>query len=231
VDRRASRVGSAFVLALPGRNRRLYLSQRPGRRALTERHGAGDREVPIDNDVYNREGEGWWEEDNPLILLWCRSRLHITTPLSGLDVDYQVGFGERLPVATGEFDLAYCCDVLEHVSDLDAVISEIARALKQGAFPVRHRQSNVGEQTACDQGGAGVALEPLHRRNRSRMGHVHQARRIGLHPWPTRVADRRDGRTWTEVEKIPRATELHQGEQRKDLVRGAEPRILAAGRC
>jgi 2-polyprenyl-6-hydroxyphenyl methylase/3-demethylubiquinone-9 3-methyltransferase len=38
--------------------------------------------------------------------------------LSGLDVDYQVGFGERLPVADGEFDLTYCCDVLEHVSDL-----------------------------------------------------------------------------------------------------------------
>ena len=94
--------------------------------------------MPIDNEVYNREGEGWWEEDNPLnvlhgsmtpgrfayfreiltnrlrldpgdlraldigcgggflaeefaclgyqgsgwILLWCRSRRHVTTPLS-----------------------------------------------------------------------------------------------------------------------------------------------------
>ena len=25
--------------------------------------------MPIDNDVYNREGEGWWEEDNPLNVL------------------------------------------------------------------------------------------------------------------------------------------------------------------
>jgi hypothetical protein len=25
--------------------------------------------MPIDNDVYNREGEGWWEEDNPLNIL------------------------------------------------------------------------------------------------------------------------------------------------------------------
>ena len=25
--------------------------------------------MPIDNDVYNREGEGWWEEDNPLTFL------------------------------------------------------------------------------------------------------------------------------------------------------------------
>ncbi len=25
--------------------------------------------MPIDNEVYNREGEGWWEEDNPLNVL------------------------------------------------------------------------------------------------------------------------------------------------------------------
>ena len=25
--------------------------------------------MPIDNDVYNRDGEGWWEEDNPLNIL------------------------------------------------------------------------------------------------------------------------------------------------------------------
>ncbi len=25
--------------------------------------------MPIDNDVYNRLGEGWWEEDNPLNVL------------------------------------------------------------------------------------------------------------------------------------------------------------------
>jgi hypothetical protein len=24
----------------------------------------------LDNDVYNREGEGWWEEDNPLTFSW-----------------------------------------------------------------------------------------------------------------------------------------------------------------
>ena len=57
----------------------------------------------------------------------------------GLDVDYRVGFGERLPVANDQFEVAYCCDVLEHVSNLDAVISEAARALKPGGiFPLRH---------------------------------------------------------------------------------------------
>jgi 2-polyprenyl-6-hydroxyphenyl methylase/3-demethylubiquinone-9 3-methyltransferase len=147
--------------------------------------------MPIDNDVYNREGEGWWEEDNPLNVLhgsitpgrFAYFRGVLTNRLgldlgdmraldigcgggflaeefarlgyrvvgvdpsavsietarrhaaaSGLDVDYRVGFGERLPVADGEFDLAYCCDVLEHVADLDAVISETERALKPEGF-------------------------------------------------------------------------------------------------
>ena len=48
----------------------------------------------------------------------------------GLDIDYRVGPGERLPVPDSGFDLAYCCDVLEHVSDLDRVVSEAARVLK-----------------------------------------------------------------------------------------------------
>ncbi|MGH3481016.1 MAG: bifunctional 2-polyprenyl-6-hydroxyphenol methylase/3-demethylubiquinol 3-O-methyltransferase UbiG [Nocardioidaceae bacterium] len=144
-------------------------------------------QLPIDNDVYNRMGEGWWEEENPLNVLHgsitpgrfayfrviltdrlgldlgdlraldigcgggflaeefarlgCQvvgvdpsevsietARRHAAT--TALDVDYRLGYGERLPVADGEFDLACCCDVLEHVADLDAVISETARALK-----------------------------------------------------------------------------------------------------
>ncbi len=147
--------------------------------------------MPIDNDVYDREGEGWWEEDNPLNILhgsitpgrFAYFREVLTDRLgpdlgdlgaldigcgggflaeefarlglrvvgvdpsavsmetarrhaagNGLDLDYRVGFGERLPVADDEFELVYCCDVLEHVSELDAVISETARALKPGRF-------------------------------------------------------------------------------------------------
>lgn len=143
--------------------------------------------MPIDNEVYDREGEGWWEEDNPLNILHgsltpgrfayfrqvlrdrlsldlagaraldigcgggflaeefarlgCQvvgvdpsavsietARRHATA--TGLSIDYRVGSGENLPAADGEFDLAYCCDVLEHVSDLDGVLSETARVLK-----------------------------------------------------------------------------------------------------
>lgn len=53
---------------------------------------------------------------------------------SGLAIEYFVGVGERLPLDDETFDIAYCCDVLEHVSDLQQVISETARVLKPGGI-------------------------------------------------------------------------------------------------
>lgn len=52
----------------------------------------------------------------------------------GLPIDYRVGSGEDLPVPDAAFDVACCCDVLEHVSDVDRVISETARVLKPGGL-------------------------------------------------------------------------------------------------
>jgi len=52
----------------------------------------------------------------------------------GLGVDYRVGSGEHLPAPDSAFDLAFCCDVLEHVSDVNQVISETARVLKPGGL-------------------------------------------------------------------------------------------------
>lgn len=142
----------------------------------------------IDNEVYNRLGETWWDEDNPLNMLHgsmtpgrfgffrdtlaalgrdpaglraldvgsgggflaeefdtlgCRvtgvdpSEVSIETARrhaaeTGRRIDYLVGSGEQLPVDDASFDLVYCCDVLEHVSDLDKVIAETARVLKPG---------------------------------------------------------------------------------------------------
>jgi 2-polyprenyl-6-hydroxyphenyl methylase/3-demethylubiquinone-9 3-methyltransferase len=53
---------------------------------------------------------------------------------SGLDIAYRVGVGEALPFADETFDLAYCCDVLEHVNDLAQVLSEISRVLRRGGL-------------------------------------------------------------------------------------------------
>ena len=48
----------------------------------------------------------------------------------GLMIGYQSAFGEALPFADASFDVVYCCDVLEHVTDLSRVIAETVRVLK-----------------------------------------------------------------------------------------------------
>lgn len=147
-------------------------------------------QVPIDNDVYDRLGDGWWDEDNPLNMLhgsvtpgrfayfrevlarlgrdpsglrvldigcgggflaeeFCRLGCRVVgvdpstvsiqaarrhAALVALDIEYLVASGEGLPAQDSVFDLAYCCDVLEHVSDLESVIKETARVLKPGGL-------------------------------------------------------------------------------------------------
>jgi 2-polyprenyl-6-hydroxyphenyl methylase/3-demethylubiquinone-9 3-methyltransferase len=51
---------------------------------------------------------------------------------AGLTITYWVAPGEAIPYADATFDIVYCCDVLEHVDDLDRVIAETARVLKPG---------------------------------------------------------------------------------------------------
>lgn len=53
---------------------------------------------------------------------------------SGRDVEYLGGIGESLPVADETFPVVYCCDVLEHVTDLNHVIRELARVLQDGGM-------------------------------------------------------------------------------------------------
>ena len=49
-----------------------------------------------------------------------------------LDIKYLEGYGESLPLDNDCFDFVSCCDVLEHVDDLEKVICEISRVLKPG---------------------------------------------------------------------------------------------------
>ena len=48
---------------------------------------------------------------------------------AGLPIEYRQGTGERLPFADASFELVYCCDVLEHVKDLEKMIGEVSRVL------------------------------------------------------------------------------------------------------
>jgi len=50
----------------------------------------------------------------------------------GLRIRYEVGRAEDLPVGDGLFDAVVCADCLEHVDDLERVIGQIARVLREG---------------------------------------------------------------------------------------------------
>lgn len=53
---------------------------------------------------------------------------------TGLNIRYLEASGESLPFEGRQFDIVCCCDVLEHVDDLDTVIAEISRVLKPGGI-------------------------------------------------------------------------------------------------
>jgi len=53
---------------------------------------------------------------------------------SGLRIDYREGRAEAVPFGDSAFDCVSCCDVLEHVDDINTTISEIARVLKPGGL-------------------------------------------------------------------------------------------------
>ena len=53
---------------------------------------------------------------------------------TGLAIRYDVGVGEKLPYDDAAFDAVVCVDVLEHVSDLQQVLHEVARVLKPGGL-------------------------------------------------------------------------------------------------
>jgi 2-polyprenyl-6-hydroxyphenyl methylase/3-demethylubiquinone-9 3-methyltransferase len=145
--------------------------------------------MPVDNELYNRPGDLWWDDSEAFSLLrtafnparsgyfrrvllerlrldprsmdaldvgcgggllaeeFARLGCHVTgidpsepslatarahAQASGLCIDYRQGVGEQLPFEAARFDLVYCCDVLEHVNDLECVIAETARVLKPG---------------------------------------------------------------------------------------------------
>ncbi len=53
---------------------------------------------------------------------------------AGLSIGYDVGVGEALPYEAAGFDAVVCVDVLEHVTDLHKVLSEVTRVLRPGGL-------------------------------------------------------------------------------------------------
>jgi 2-polyprenyl-6-hydroxyphenyl methylase/3-demethylubiquinone-9 3-methyltransferase len=47
-----------------------------------------------------------------------------------LTIEYRQASGESIPFDADSFDVVICCDVLEHVNDLEKTIHEVARVLK-----------------------------------------------------------------------------------------------------
>lgn len=52
----------------------------------------------------------------------------------GMRISYDVGMGEALPYDSASFDAVVCVDVLEHVADLDKVLSEVERTFHPGGM-------------------------------------------------------------------------------------------------
>ncbi len=52
----------------------------------------------------------------------------------GQNAYFELGYAESLPYADGSFSIIVCLDVLEHVSDLQATLKEIARVLAPGGI-------------------------------------------------------------------------------------------------
>lgn len=54
---------------------------------------------------------------------------------NNLTIDYKIGYAENIPISDNIFDVVICADCLEHVDNLEKVISEISRVLKDnGVF-------------------------------------------------------------------------------------------------
>lgn len=60
------------------------------------------------------------------------ARRHATA--EGLRIGYDTGMGESLPYGDDSFDAVVCVDVLEHVTDLNKVLAEVARTLRPGGL-------------------------------------------------------------------------------------------------
>ncbi|MCA1726304.1 MAG: class I SAM-dependent methyltransferase [Actinobacteria bacterium] len=138
-------------LGLPERQGEVSARTRRGRERGARVAAMLDREVGLDRLLVLDVGSGWGE-----VTFECRRRgatawgvephvpsLLVGDALSRAEADagwFVGGAGERLPFATGVFDLVICHHVIEHVHSVPAAIRELVRVARPGgrillAFP------------------------------------------------------------------------------------------------
>jgi 2-polyprenyl-6-hydroxyphenyl methylase/3-demethylubiquinone-9 3-methyltransferase len=82
--------------------------------------------------VYGRDSKKVITEIYPSEQSLTNAEKHVKD--NNLKTNYERGTGENLPFQDNSFDVVFCCNVLEHVSDLPKVIAEISRVLKNGGI-------------------------------------------------------------------------------------------------
>ncbi len=97
-----------------------------GRRVLDVGCGGGFLSEMFARDGYEVAGI------DPAVRSIEAARRHASA--GGLTIDYRVARGESLPFPDGTFDIVACCDVLEHVDDVERVVSEVSRVLGDGGI-------------------------------------------------------------------------------------------------
>ena len=147
----------------------------------------------------------------------------------GVRIGYDVGVGEALPYSDGSFDAVVCVDVLEHVTELDRVLAEVARTLRPGGLFFydtinRNPLSRLATITVAEDL---LRLLPRGTHDPAMFIKPHELRRAvqgaGLVPGPTtglgpRGINRRFDLTFSP---LPLTAILYMGIARKPLLEGA----------
>jgi len=107
-----------------------------GKKILEIGSGSGGRAVAL--ALEGAEVYGIEPNESGAMASYCRSKRY-----PGLKAAFAVGVGEYLGFKNNFFDLIITYSVLEHVRDIDRVLRETFRVLREGGFAYHHTENNL----------------------------------------------------------------------------------------
>lgn len=107
-----------------------------GKKILEIGSGSGGRAVAL--ALEGAEVYGVEPNESGVIASYCRSKRY-----HGQKIAFVVGVGEYLSFKNNFFGLIITSSVLEHVRDIDEVLSETFRVLKEGGLTYHHTENNL----------------------------------------------------------------------------------------